>query len=166
MGDAHGAQTAGRAAAGVPIALVGDDIAVPCADGTERTYLNFDMAASTGALPAVAERVQAFVPMYASVHRGAGYKSQYATQQYEDARAAALRFAGRAVDGPDIAILCRNTTEAVNHLAYRLRFAPDDTIVTTVVEHHANLLPWARRCRRTFVECTTDGTFKIGRAHV
>lgn len=158
MGDTAGATDGG---ATVPVALVGDDVEVQCADGALRTYCNLDMAASTGALPAVAARVQAFVPMYSSVHRGAGYKSQYATQAYEDARAAALRFAGRAVDGDDIAILCRNTTEAINHLAYRLRFAPDDTIVTTVVEHHANLLPWARRARRTFVECGADGTFRV-----
>jgi len=32
-------------------------------------------------------------------------------------------------------------------------------VVTTVMEHHANLLPWARVCRRRFVECGPDGTF-------
>ena len=57
--------------------------------------------------------------------------------------------------------MCRNTTEAINHLAYRLRLSPHDTIVTTVIEHHANLLPWARLCRRRFVECGRDGTFSL-----
>jgi selenocysteine lyase/cysteine desulfurase len=139
--------------------LIGDGLPVPCVDGEERPYLNLDAAASTGALPVVARRVEEFVPWYSSVHRGAGYKSRVATGAYEDARAAALGFAGRAVDGDDIAIICRNTTEAINHLAYRLRLQPDDVVVTTVVEHHANLLPWARLCRRRFVECTPDGTF-------
>ena len=37
-----------------------------------------------------------FLPWYSSVHRGAGWKSQLATAAYEEARAAALRFAGRA----------------------------------------------------------------------
>ena len=60
-----------------------------------------------------------------------------------------------------MAIFCRNTTEAINHLAYRLRLEPDDKVVTTVVEHHANLLPWARLCRRRFVECGPDGTFTV-----
>ena len=41
-----------------------------------------------------------------------------------EARAAALGFAGRPQDGDDIAIVCRNTTEAINHLAYRLRLHP------------------------------------------
>ena len=55
------------------------------------------------------------------MHRGAGYKSRASTDAYEHARAAMLRFAGRPADGDDIAIICRNTTEAINHLAYRLR---------------------------------------------
>jgi selenocysteine lyase/cysteine desulfurase len=61
-----------------------------------------------------------------------------------------------------VAIICRNTTEAINHLAYRLRLAADDVVVTTVVEHHANLLPWARLCLRRFVECGPDSTFTAG----
>ena len=72
-----------------------------------------------------------------------------------------LRFAGRPADGDDIAIICRNTTEAINHLAYRLRLSPDDVVVSTVVEHHANLLPWARTSRRRFVECSPTGTFDV-----
>ena len=92
---------------------------------------------------------------------GAGYKSQQATDAYEQARAAALRFAGRRPDADDVAVICRNTTDAINHLAYRLRLQPEDVVATTVVEHHANLLPWARVCRRRFVECEPDGTFDL-----
>jgi selenocysteine lyase/cysteine desulfurase len=139
-------------------ALVGDGLAVPCVDGFERPYLNLDAAASTGALPAVADAVADFLPWYSSVHRGAGYKSQLATEAYEQARAAILDFGGRA-GGRDVAIICRNTTEAINHLAHCLRLCPDDVIVTTVVEHHANLLPWARVANLRFVECGPDGTF-------
>jgi selenocysteine lyase/cysteine desulfurase len=143
---------------GLGIRLVGEDLAVPCVDGRERPYVSLDAAASTAALPAVAERVNAFLPWYSSVHRGAGWKSQLSTDEYELARAAALGFAGR--DGrDDVAIICRNTTEAINHLAYRLRLRPDDVVVTTVVEHHANLLPWARAARRRYVECGPAGTF-------
>jgi selenocysteine lyase/cysteine desulfurase len=144
-----------------PVPLVGDGLAVPCLDGQERPYLNLDAAASTNALGAVADAVQEFLPWYSSVHRGAGYKSRQATAAYEAARAAALDLAGRAGDGDDVAIICRNTTEAINHLAYRLRLEPDDVVVTTVVEHHANLLPWARLCRRRFVECGPEGTFDV-----
>jgi selenocysteine lyase/cysteine desulfurase len=141
--------------------LVGDGLQVSCVDGKDRPYVSLDAAASTSALPAVAEAVHGFLPWYSSVHRGAGHKSQRSTTAYEAARAAALTFAGRSPRGDDVAIICRNTTEAINHLAYRLDLAADDIVVTTVVEHHANLLPWARLCQRRYVECGTDGTFTI-----
>ena len=146
-----------------PVPLVGDRTAVPCVDGTERPYLSFDAAASTGALGQVLAAVDAFVPWYSSVHRGAGYKSQLATAAYEDARAAALSFArrGRQPAGDDVAIICRNTTEALNHLAYRLRLSREDVVVTTVVEHHANLLPWSRAATCRYVECGPDGIFSL-----
>ena len=141
-----------------PARLEGDGLDVPCVDGIERRYVNLDSAASTSAFPSVMTAVDQFVPMYSSVHRGAGYKSRLATAAYESARASALAFAGAGRDG-DIAILCRNTTEALNHLAYRLRFEDDDVVLTTVVEHHANLLPWGRVALRRYVECGVDGTF-------
>jgi selenocysteine lyase/cysteine desulfurase len=132
---------------------------VPCLGGVERIAVELDQAASTQAHPSVADRVADFLPWYSSVHRGAGFRSRRATQAYEEARRSVLAFAGRAQDGPDVAILCRNTTEAINHLAYRLRLDPSDVVVTTVVEHHANLLPWGRVAERRYVECGVDGTF-------
>ena len=104
----------------LPVALVGDGDTVPCVRGGDRPYLNLDAAASTSALPSVAARVAEFLPGYSSVHRGAGFRSRMATVAYEQARSSALAFAGRP-EGDDVAIMCRNTTEAINHLAYRLR---------------------------------------------
>ncbi|MGO9659538.1 MAG: aminotransferase class V-fold PLP-dependent enzyme [Acidimicrobiales bacterium] len=138
--------------------LVGDGALVPCVDGQQRPYLSCDAAASTPAFPSVLAAVEEFLPWYSSVHRGAGYKSQRSTDAYEGARDAVLRFARRQ-GGDDVAIICRNTTEAINHLAYRLQLSADDVVVTTVVEHHANLLPWSRAARCRYVECGRDGTF-------
>ena len=139
--------------------LVGAHAPVPCLDGEERPYRDLDCAASTPALQSVADRVTEFLPWYSSVHRGAGYKSRRATAAYEAARETAHRFAGRPPGGDDVVVLVRNTTEAINHLAYRLRLGPDDVVATTVVEHHANLLPWARVAARRWVECDAAGTF-------
>lgn len=141
-----------------PASLVGDGDSVPCIDGTDRPYLNLDAAASTPALRSVVDAVTAFLPMYSSVHRGAGYRSRFSTTAYEAARDAAMTFAGRDPDR-DVAIFCRNTTEAINHLAYRLELERDAVVVTTVAEHHANLLPFARLCQRRHVDCGPDGTF-------
>ena len=140
--------------------VVGAGLAVPCLDGSERPYVDLDCAASTPSSVAVAQAVGDFLPSYSSVHRGAGFKSRAATEAYESVRARALRFAGRE-DDTDTAIICRNTTEAINHLAYRLRLEPDDIVLTTVLEHHANLLPWARYARRRYVECDSSGMFGV-----
>ena len=140
--------------------LVGAHMPVPCLDGVERPYRDLDCAASTPALQSVADRVNEFLPWYSSVHRGAGYKSRRATAAYEEARDSVHRFARRPAGGDDVVVLVRNTTEAINHLAYRLGLGPDDVVATTVVEHHANLLPWARVATRRWVECGTAGTFE------
>lgn len=139
--------------------LLGAHLPVPCVDGTERPYRDLDCAASTPALTAVAARIDEFLPTYSSVHRGAGWKSRASTVAYEAARHKVLEFTRRAED--DIAIICRNTTEALNHLAYRIPFEPGDVVVTSVVEHHANLLPWARVATRRYVECDSHGTFGV-----
>jgi len=140
------------------VPLVGDGMLVPCVDGHERPYLALDAAASTGVLDLVFRRVEEFLPSYSAVHRGSGYKSQISTNAYESARNAALLFAGRG-GRDDTAIICRNTTEAINHLAYRLRLRFDEFVVTSVIEHHSNLLPWSRVATCRFVECRADGTF-------
>ncbi|HWF17548.1 MAG TPA: aminotransferase class V-fold PLP-dependent enzyme [Acidimicrobiales bacterium] len=142
-------------------ALVGAHAPVPCVDGRARPYRDLDCAASTPALETVAQRVTEFLPWYSSVHRGAGYKSRRATAAYEAARDSAHRFARRPAGGDDVVVLVRNTTEAINHLAYRLGLSPADVVVTTVVEHHANILPWARVATRRWVECDRDGTFGV-----
>ena len=141
--------------------LVGAHFPVPCLDGSERPYRDLDCAASTPAMQKVADRVAEFLPWYSSVHRGAGYKSRRATAEYEAAREEVHRFTGRPPDGDDVVVLVRNTTEAINHLAYRLELRPDDVVATTVVEHHANLLPWGRVARRRWVECGVEGTFGV-----
>lgn len=143
----------------LPLALAGDGCLVDCADHQRRPYVSLDAAASTGALTQVLGRVVDFVPWYSSVHRGAGFKSQYSTTHYEAARDAALAFANRGND--DVAIICRNTTEAINHLVYRLELRREDVIVTTVLEHHANLLPWSRAATCRYVECAADGTYAV-----
>jgi selenocysteine lyase/cysteine desulfurase len=144
-----------------PLAVLeGGGIPVTCADGRTVPYRDLDCAASTSSLVAVARQVREFVPWYSSVHRGAGYKSQVSTFAYERARASVLSFCGRQ-EREDVAIICRNTTEAINHLAYRLELDRKDVVATTVVEHHANLLPWGRIAERRWIDCERDGTFGV-----
>jgi len=144
----------------LPVALVGDTLPVPCVDGTERPCLPFDAASATNALPQVLDAVQGFLPWFSGVGHGVGYKAQASVLAYQSARLAALAFAGRGPDSGDAAVICLNATDAVQHLAGRLRLSSGDVVVTTVAEHHANLLPWSRAASCRYVECGQDGTFE------
>ncbi|WP_028045282.1 aminotransferase class V-fold PLP-dependent enzyme [Cellulomonas sp. URHE0023] len=118
--------------------VVGGNTTVPLLDGTQRTYANLDYAASAPALEAVAARVTEVLPLYASVHRGAGYLSQVSTALYESARQTIARFVDARPD--DVAIITRNTTDSLNLLAGVI--PPGGRVLVLDVEHHANLLPW------------------------
>jgi len=120
--------------------LLGADLEVPCVDGRPRRYVNLDYAASTPVMEDVWAAVEAFVPWYSSVHRGSGVKSQVSTTAFEDSRAAVAAFVGARAD--DQVVFVRNTTEAINVLAAAM---PAGTrVLSSPVEHHANMLPWRR----------------------
>lgn len=123
--------------------LAGHDLQVPLADGELRTYVNLDYAASTPAMERVVDAVNEFLPWYSSVHRGAGFPSQVSTRAHEAARREIADFVGARPS--DTVVFVRNTTEALNVLATCLELAPGHVVLSTAVEHHANMLPW-RRC--------------------
>ncbi|SDB92332.1 Selenocysteine lyase/Cysteine desulfurase [Sanguibacter gelidistatuariae] len=125
--------------------VVGSDTLVPLVDGRTVPYANLDCAASAPALLAVAERVTATLPLYASVHRGAGYLSQVSTALYEASRQTIGAFVGARTD--DVTVVTRNTTDALNLLAGCVPADADGRagrVLVLDVEHHANLLPWQR----------------------
>ena len=135
------ANPAPNPAARALLPVVGASTRVPLIDGSTRTYANLDYAASAPALESVAARVTEVLPLYASVHRGAGYLSQVSTALYEASRQTIARFVGARAD--DVAVITRNTTDALNLLS---GCVPDGGRVLVLdVEHHANLLPWRRR---------------------
>lgn len=128
------------AVVGLPLAqVVGADTEVPLVQGGTARYANLDYAASAPALSAVAERVAELLPLYASVHRGAGYASAVCTSAYEEARRTVAAFTGTRDD--DVVVFTRHTTDALNLLA---RVVPGP-VVHLDIEHHANLLPWQTR---------------------
>ncbi|MGY1808377.1 aminotransferase class V-fold PLP-dependent enzyme [Blastococcus sp. SYSU D00669] len=151
--------TSTRNAASPPAAggLVGADLQIPVG-GRPRRYLDLDAAATTSASAGVVRAVLDFLPWYSSVHRGAGAKSQYSSARYEEARAVVARFVG-ADPATHVVLFPKNTTEALNVLAFRLGLGWDDVVVTTAVEHHANLLPWRRHARLRVVDVDRRGTF-------
>lgn len=122
--------------------LIGSDLEVPLATGGMRRYLNLDAAASTPAMRPVLDAVERALHWYSSVHRGAGFPSQVSTRLYETARETIAGFVGARPT--DTVIIVRNTTDALNHLAHCLPIAEGHAVLSTAVEHHANMLPWRR----------------------
>lgn len=125
--------------------VVGSSTLVPLVNGTSVPYANLDGAASAPALEAVARRVNQVLPLYASVHRGAGYLSQVSTALYEASRRTIGEFVGAR--DTDETIITRNTTDSLNLLAGCLPVGKDGKpgrVLVLDVEHHANLLPWQR----------------------
>jgi aminotransferase class V len=98
---------------------VGDDLWVSVLDGGPRQYVDLDTAATSSASVVVNRAVQEFLPWYASVHRGAGIRSQLTSARYEEARDIIVRFVGGDTK-THTALFPRNTTEAINMLAFRL----------------------------------------------
>jgi len=136
--------------------IVGIDRRVPLLDGTTVPYLNLDNAASTPALRDVLEAVERFLPYYSSVHRGTGFKSRLSTDAYDHAHRIVAAFVGADPDANTV-IFGKNTTEAVNKLSYRLPIPPDGVVITTILEHHSNDLPWRRAAKVVHVGATPEG---------
>jgi selenocysteine lyase/cysteine desulfurase len=126
-----------------PLRIVGEDVPVPVAGGGTVPYANLDYAASAPCLEAVRNALDAALPYYSSVHRGAGYASQVTTDRYERARETVRAFVGAWQR--DAVVFTRNTTDAMNLLSHAL--PRGTTVVLFESEHHASLLPWQRRHR-------------------
>ena len=86
---------------------------------------------------------RAYKDEYANVHRGLHYLSNIATEKYESVRGIVAKFLN-ASDENEI-ILNSGTTEGINMVAYGWameHMKKGDNIVLSVMEHHANIVPW------------------------
>jgi cysteine desulfurase / selenocysteine lyase len=129
-----------------------------------------DNAATTHKPRQVLETLQTFYTWHnANIHRAAHTLGEEATDLYELAHRNVARFIG-ASSWQEI-VFVRNCTEAINLVANALlrstddrwKLMPGDEIVLTVMEHHANLVPWQMvRDRRgvilRFADLGADGT--------
>ncbi len=128
-------------------------------------YRYLDSAATAQRPDAVIEAEKLFYETKnANPLRGLYELSMEATQAYEDSRKAAAGLIGASTEE---IIFVRNATEALNLIAYSyaLTFLKEgDEIVTTVMEHHSNMLPWRMAAEKTgatlrFLEPLPDGSF-------
>src|SRR5262249_41451462 len=113
-----------------------------------------DSAATSQKPDVVLERMDHYYrTCNANIHRGIYRIAEEATAAYEDARRRVAGFINAA--SPRELIFTRNTTEAINLVAYawgRANVSPGDAILLTEMEHHANLVPWQLLAREKQAE--------------
>ena len=136
--------------------ILGVDALVPLLDGMRVPYVNLDNAASTPPLVDVMNALNEFMPFYSSVHRGTGFKSRLSTEAYDRAHEIIAEFVG-ANPETNTVIFGKNTTEAVNKLSFRMNFAPGDVVISSLLEHHSDDLPWRNKATVVHVQATSDG---------
>lgn len=111
-------------------------------DGVPLIY--FDNAASSQKPLAVIEGLDSYYRLYnANVHRGIHKLSEEATEAYEGARKKVQKFIN-AKSRREV-IYTRGTTESINLVAQtwgRANLGSGDVVLTTVMEHHSNIVPW------------------------
>ena len=86
---------------------------------------------------------QAYAQEYANVHRGLHYLSNLATEKYEAVRGKIARFLNAGSEAE--IVFTSGTTEGINLVSYGWaapRMQPGDEIVLSIMEHHANIVPW------------------------
>ena len=134
----------------------------PSANGQRLVYL--DSAASAPKPRSMIDALSdAYAHHYANVHRGIYALSEDATARFEGARRRLASFIG--APSPREVIFVRNATEAINLVAYswgRANLRAGDLLLSTEMEHHANLVPWQQLAIETgatleYVAITDDG---------
>lgn len=134
-------------------------------NGKTLAYLDSGATAQKPSLVLAAERSY-YEQHNANVHRGAHTLGDEATQALEESRQTIANFVGAKTEE---VIFVKNTTEAINLVAYAwgsVNIKAGDVIVTTLMEHHANMVPWQELCRRSgarleVVGLTEEGTLDM-----
>lgn len=105
----------------------------------------------------------------ANVARAMHVLGAEATEAYEGARAKIAQFIGAA--RPEEVVFTKNASEALNLAANSLgaSLQPGDEVVTSVMEHHSNIVPWQLLCQRTgatlrWFDVTDDGRLDVEKA--
>jgi len=106
---------------------------------------------------------QSLAPGYENVHRGQSTASQEMTARFEESYDTIAQFIG----APSRACLAlyRNTTEAINAVMYSLLtdFRDGDNVVTTLMEHNSNYVPWYAMCREILPRLGRRVNYRLAR---
>ena len=136
---------------GIDVASVRRDFPILSEKVDGKDLIWFDNAATTQKPQAVIDRISYFYAHENSnIHRAAHTLAARATDAYEDARSKVAQFL-KAPSAANI-VFVRGTTEGINLIASsygRKNIGKDDEIIISMLEHHANIVPWQLLCAET-----------------
>lgn len=140
--------------------VIGLDSLVELDDKRQVPAINLDNAATTPAFKLVAEEINRQLLFYGSIGRGKGQKSEHSSKIYSAGRDIVKDFVGAKSDRYTV-FYVNSTTDGMNKLASALIESPEDIVLTTRMEHHANDLPWRERVTTLYAEVDSKGRLII-----
>lgn len=118
-------------------------------NGSQESFIYFDSAATTQKPACVIDSIsEAYCFCNANVHRGTYRMSREATEHHENARQTIANWIGAS---PEEIIFTSGTTASLNMVAYSfgdMLLKQGDSLVTTLMEHHSNFVPWQQLALR------------------
>ena len=126
------------------VAVIRKDFPILARTVNNKPLVYLDNGASAQKPQVVIDAItRAYAEEYANVHRGLHYLSNLATEKYESVRGTIARFLNAGSE--DEIIMNSGTTEGINMVAYAWampHLQAGDEIVLSIMEHHANIVPW------------------------
>lgn len=121
---------------------VGIDNTVLLENGKTVVPINFDNGATTPPMKCAVEAIQKDLKWYGAIGRSKGQKNSYCTEKFNAARQDLLNFFNLEGDETHTVVYVKSATEGLNLLAHVLLHDNKGMVLTTRMEHHANLIPW------------------------
>ncbi len=138
--------------------VVGTDDYIKLKNGKEARVILLNNAATTPPFEDTLKTVNEFLQTYGALHRGAGPHANITFQKTEEAVKILREFLG--VNDDYALLFTSNTSAAINLFIRLLRLKKDDVIITSIIEHTSNNLPWKYNSDATtvYVNAFDDGS--------
>ena len=138
--------------------VVGIDDIIKLRNGKKMRVILLNNAATTPPFEITLKTVNDYLQTYGALHRGAGPHANLTFQKTEEALVVLRKFLN--VSDKQTLLFTQNTSAAINLFIRLLRLKEDDVIITSIIEHTSNNLPWLfnTKAKTIFVNAFDDGS--------
>lgn len=137
--------------------VIGTNNHIRLKNGKQSRVILLNNAATTPPFRSTLKIVNEYLQTYGALHRGAGPHANITYQKAEKSISVLRKFLGVADD--HALLFTSNTSSAINLFIRLLRLKKDDVIITSIIEHTSNNLPWKYN---TDAKCVYVNAFEDG----